>query len=124
MDYRVSMVRLLAHRDRFHGKRIQVQGFLRVQFEGNAIYLCKEHAEYGLSYNAFWVSFDKDAIPYGGRRYDRQYVVVEGRFNKDNLGHLGGWQGAIEDIDRVIVYGREGYTPWTRYGGDKSNCSP
>lgn len=110
-DFNVSMVQVLADRDRYHGRKIQVEGFLVVRFEGTAIYLSKEDAEYGLSHNGFWVDFNKDAIPYEGiagpTQYDRKYVLMEGTFDRDNRGHFSMWQGAIEDVDRVLVRSRE-----------------
>jgi hypothetical protein len=59
-----SLVQLLAHPDRYHGEKVQVQGYLHVRFEGTAIYLSREDAEYGITTNGFWVEFDKASVPF------------------------------------------------------------
>ena len=105
-DFNASIVQLLAHRDKYHGKRVQVSGYLHVRFEDSAIYLSKEDAEYGMTKNGFWVLFDKSAVPLdraiGPTQFDGKYVLVEGEFNKNSLGHLSAWQGTIEGINRVL----------------------
>ncbi|MGD9648038.1 MAG: hypothetical protein AB7U73_20160 [Pirellulales bacterium] len=104
-EYNTSIVQILAHRDRYHRKEVQIEGYLRVEFEGTAIYLCKEHADYGMTHNGFWVSFDKLAVPYtdpaGPVEFDNKYVLIEGVFNKDSLGHASLWQGTIEKVNRI-----------------------
>ena len=101
-----SIVQMLAHRDKYHGKKVQIGGYLRVRFEDTAIYLSKQDAEYHISTNGFWVTFDKTALPYVGNvgptEFDNKYVIIEGMFNKDKMGHYSAWQGSIEKIDRII----------------------
>jgi len=53
----VSLIKLIATPEKYNGKRIQVIGYLHLEFEGNAIYLHKEDEEAGLSKNGFWVNF-------------------------------------------------------------------
>jgi hypothetical protein len=65
-EFPPSLIQLLAHPDRYHGKKVQVQGFLHVRFEGTAIYLSREDAEHGITRNGFWVSFDPKAVPFEG----------------------------------------------------------
>jgi hypothetical protein len=106
--FNASIVQLLAHRDRYHGQRVQVKGFLTVEFESTAIYLSKDDAEYGLTRNGFWVDFNTDKIaPSSQQQYDWKYVLLEGRFDKDDRGHLSLWQGTIEEVDRVLIQRRE-----------------
>jgi len=106
-EFNTSIIHILAHPDRYHRKPVQVEGFLRIEFEGSAIYLCREHARHGLTLNGLWVSFDRAAVPYEGPsgpvEYDRKYVLIEGTFDKDNRGHWSAWQGAIENVHRIIV---------------------
>jgi hypothetical protein len=106
-----SLVQILANRDKYDGKVVQVEGFLHVRFEDKAIYLSKESADYGMTRNGFWVTFDKKAVPYEGevgpKQFDKKYVLIEGRFNKKSRGHLGLFQGAIENVDRVLELDRE-----------------
>ena len=104
-DYNASIVQILAHRDRYHGKKVQIEGYLHVRFEGTAIYLSKEDADYLMTRNGLWVSFDKRAVPYEGivgpTQFDRKYVLIEGTFDKNDMGHKSSWQGAIENVTRI-----------------------
>ncbi|MCO6455636.1 MAG: hypothetical protein J5I93_10110 [Pirellulaceae bacterium] len=105
-DFQASIVQLLAHRDRYHGKKIQIKGFLHVRFEDSAIYLSKDDGEHGITTNGFWVSFEKANVPFEGAvgpgEFDRKYVVIEGTFNARSRGHHSAWQGSIEKISRVV----------------------
>jgi len=92
-----SLIQILAHRDRYHGKAVQVKGYLRVQFEGTAIYLSKDDADYCMTRNAFCVTLSKRSA-----QYDRKYVLLEGTFDKDLLGHNSAYQGTIKNVTRVI----------------------
>jgi hypothetical protein len=40
-EFNNSIVRLLANPDRYHGKKVRIEGNLRVEFEGTAIYYRK-----------------------------------------------------------------------------------
>jgi hypothetical protein len=105
-ECQASIVQILAHRDRYHGKHVQIDGYLLVRPEATALYLCKEHADYLMTRNGLWVTFDKRAVPYQGvvgpTRYDRTYVLIEGTFDKNSLGHMGAYQGTIANVTRVV----------------------
>lgn len=96
-EYQASIVQILAHRDRYHGKVVQITGYLRVQFEGTAIYLSKEDADYGMTRNGLCVTVGK-----GSAKHDQKYVLIEGTFDKDLMGHMSAWQGAIKNVTRVV----------------------
>lgn len=96
-EYQASIVQILAHRDRYHGKEVQITGYLRVQSEETAIYLSKEDADYGMTRNGFCVTLSKSAT-----KYDQKYVLIEGTFDKDLMGHMSAWQGAIKNVTRVV----------------------
>ena len=53
----VSLVKLIANPEKYNGKRIQVIGYLHLEFEGNAIYLHEEDFKRRISANSFWVEF-------------------------------------------------------------------
>jgi len=92
-----SFVQILAHKDHYHGKNIQIAGYLRVEFEGTAIYLCKEHADYVITTNGFSVTLSKAAA-----KFDRKYVLLEGTFDKNYRGHFNGWAGGIRNVTRIL----------------------
>ncbi|MGA2066188.1 MAG: hypothetical protein ABSG86_14530 [Thermoguttaceae bacterium] len=109
-EYQASIVQILAHRDRYHGKKVQIQGYLTVRFEDTAIYLSKDDADYGMTRNGFWVTFDGRAVPYKGlagpTEYDGKYVLIEGTFDKDLMGHFSAWQGTIKNVTRAVELDR------------------
>ena len=104
-EFSPSIVELLAQPVRYHGKRVRVKGFLHVRFEGTAIYLSREDAEHLITRNGFWVTFDPKATRFEDgdepKQLDAKYVLIEGTFDKNGFGHLGGWAGAIKNVDRA-----------------------
>jgi hypothetical protein len=94
--YSVSLIELIANPTQFDGKRVRIIGFLRLEFEGTAIYLSREDFENGITKNGLWVSTDQLDNTLSNR-----YVLLEGTFNASNPGHRGLWSGAIEKITRV-----------------------
>ncbi len=102
----VSLFDLLLNPDKYHGVQIRVIGVLRYEFEEKAIYLCKDHYQFHINRNAFWIS----VLPSLNDRLkeikdlDGKYVAIEGVFNKKQLGHKGGFIGTIEKINRFFNY--------------------
>jgi hypothetical protein len=105
-EFTPGLAAVLANPDRFHGKRISIKGFLHVDFEGTAVYLCKDHADYLITENGLCVDFDPQAIEVeqrtgGPTKLHRKWVLLEGTFDKDNRGHHGSWSGALTKVDRA-----------------------
>jgi hypothetical protein len=103
-DFNVSIIRLVSVPEKYHGKRVQVMGYLNLEFEGDAIYLHKEDHDKGLNKNAFWVSFSNKLDSKEIHKLNKSYVLIEGRFNMEDLGHMGLFGGTIEDITRIIKW--------------------
>lgn len=106
LDSLVSLVELFCNPEKYHGKKIAVEGVFLYEFEGTAIYLNSESADYRIGANAIWVDLSSLApgdVPRKEewKKFDGQYIRIEGYYNKDNMGHLGGFQGTIERISRV-----------------------
>ncbi len=106
----VSLIELIASPSSFDGKRVQVIGVLDWQFEGDALFLAKEHREHHVYRHSLWLSYDP------GFRADQverlkalsgRYVQIEGTFSQANRGHMALWPGAIVDIDSVVVRERD-----------------
>jgi len=97
----VGMVQLLANPEKFHGKFIRVEGFLRLEFEGDALYLHKEDYANGLTKNAVWVDMPQDTQH---TKLNMHYVLIEGVFDAKDLGHMGLFSGSIGKISRAIAW--------------------
>ena len=72
----VSMVRILANPMAYDGKRARIEGFYVFGNEESAIYLTKEHAEFGIMENALSVSFR--GTTFDPEEFSESYVTVEG----------------------------------------------
>ena len=102
-DYNVSVVRLIASPEKYDKKKIQVVGFLNLQFEGTAIYMNESDFKTGSQRNAFWVVF-ADSIESKIKKnnfYHRNRVLLEGTFDKNDLGHGSLFGGTIRNITRI-----------------------
>jgi hypothetical protein len=95
----VSLIQLIASPERYDGKRIMVQGFALVEFEGNALYLHKEDKDFGLSKNAIWLEVPEEKEA-SWKLHSGSYVLVVGTFRAANRGHWDMFSGAIEGIIR------------------------
>jgi hypothetical protein len=95
----VSMVALLANPEKFDGHFVRVDGFLRIEFEGHALYFHKEDYDRQLTKNSLWLGISKSGEEYA--EFNLHYVAVEGVFRANNYGHMNAFGGAIENIRRI-----------------------
>ena len=95
-----SLVSVVANPQRFGGRTIQVVGFVTLRFEDNALYLSREAAEVSDSSSAVWLDVGGLTLS-RPQDFDRRYVILAGRFNAENRGHLGMFAGTIETISRL-----------------------
>ena len=108
----VSLVNLIATPDKYDGKVVRVVGFLRYQFESQAIYLSEADAKRAVYRNSIWVSFSRAVsleAPYQRRTpkslvdIDGEYVELEGIFDANGRGHMSLWMGSLEDVSRASI---------------------
>jgi hypothetical protein len=100
----VSIIQLISSPEKFDGKYIRLIGFVRLEFEGDAIYLHEDDYKYGLTRNGLWLSLTEGCCGKDARTFDQKYVLVEGTFSAKNHGHMGLFSGAIENIKRFQVW--------------------
>ena len=112
---RTSMIELLANPGRFDGKTIEVKGYLRLEFEGNALYLHKEDFDQALSENAVWVNIDKLSTE-KRKVVSDTYVLLVGRFDVRQHGQMGIFGGEIGSITRL--------EPWPSRSGFERMHAP
>ena len=99
----VSLIQLIATPEKYHGKRVRLEGFLRLEFEGNAIYLHREDYEHRIAKNGLWVDATKEMYK-DRKKMDLHYVLIEGVFNAKSHGHMGLFSGEIEKINRSMLW--------------------
>jgi hypothetical protein len=107
---RVSLIQLISDPNRYDGKVVFLGAYAIVQFEGNSLCMQPRPAS---SKDCVWLQFDdgpwetkQDMVRYRRaaakwRKFNGKRISVRGTFNQNNLGHFGGWSGAIEKISRV-----------------------
>jgi hypothetical protein len=107
----VTLIQLIATPEKFDGKLIRVIGFLRLEFEGNVLYLHRKDYENALLGNGIWV----DVTPAMMKRtatLNTSYVLLEGVFSSGDQGHIGMWSSALKQARRAErwAFGNRGST--------------
>ena len=103
----ISLINLIASPGEFHGKKVRVIGVSVIEFEGNSLYLSREHLLNGVTKNAVWISPNYQILKKTEEKlskFNGEYVLIEGTFNKNDHGHMGLLSGSIENITR--------FDPW------------
>lgn len=100
----ISLISLIANPINFNGKYIRVVGFVRITFEGTAVYLHEEDYKFAITKNALWLEIARHTQP-EYMRGDLKYVLIEGTFDASNKGHRGLFSGTITNIKRFEVRG-------------------
>ena len=104
-EFDISMLRLIVTPEKYDNKTVQIIGYLNLEFEGNAIYFHKEDYENGSSRNGFWVSFDdKIAKRKDLEKYNKNYVIIVGKFDMNSKGHMSMFGGTLKNISRLDVW--------------------
>jgi hypothetical protein len=99
----VSMVQLIANPEKYDGKLVRVIGFLRMEFEGNALYLHREDYEKHIAANGIWVDVTS-AMNKQEKTLNSRYDIIEGVFSSSDHGHLGMFSGALKKISRAELW--------------------
>jgi hypothetical protein len=99
----VSLIQLTSTPTTFDGEVVQVVGFLRIEFEGNALYLHKEDFEQRISKNSVWVSLDAKSQD-AAAKLNMQYVILIGTFDASNKGHMSMNSEALLRIEQISAW--------------------
>ena len=98
----VSLIQLIANPKDYDGKVVRVIGFVKLEFEGNAIYLHQDDYKHNITKNGLWVDVTDD-VRKKQKDYDQKYVLVVGTFNAKETGHMGLWSGSIQKLSRFQI---------------------
>ncbi len=87
---------------------------MHLNFEDHAIYFSKNHADFLIGSDAFWIDFSDTVKVFDMdisnskvvglkdlKNLNNKYVTLKGIFNKNNNGHLASYSGAIENITEI-----------------------
>ncbi len=98
LSYSLSIYELLANSEKYHNKVISLGGYLKFEFEGNAIYATKEHYLNKLIKDAIWI--DVNGLAIGRHKEFREgYAYIRGKYDRFDGGHFRLFSGALKEID-------------------------
>ena len=97
----VSLIHILQNPGEYDGKPVRVVGYAALRFEAQALYVSEQDARNAVTKNALWLAVDlTDAV----RKLNDHFVIVEGVFAKDELGHLRLYSGTIKQVTRLELW--------------------
>jgi hypothetical protein len=99
----VPMQQLLADPQRFEGQRVRTTGFLRLQFEANALYQSRDDFNNAVMQHAIWLDLTNAQLRRLGK-LNNGHVVVEGVFTAQYKGSGGKWPGALRPVADVRMW--------------------
>ena len=100
----IALMHLIQSPDIYHMKAVRVIGYAGIEFEHKALYVSKGDDENAITKKAVWLDIE---ISEATKKYEKKFVLVEGIFDKNNLGHLRMFSGALFNINRIEVWGKE-----------------
>jgi hypothetical protein len=103
----VTLLRVLADPDKYHGQEVQLIGYLHLEFEGNGLYLHKEDYDNSIIGNVIWIDPTPEMLKVIDRINDK-YVVVRGVFDAKDHGHMGLFSGVLSRISRCDIWSDPG----------------
>ena len=97
-----SIIRVLAHPEKYKSKRVELIGYYHSEFEESALYLTKDDATHLNTQNGVWIGDTAaDADTNRVNRVKEGFVRVIGKFSYDSkhgAGHMGLWPAEVKDI--------------------------
>ena len=104
----VSLVALIATPERYEGKKVQVIGYVVLEFEGTAVYLHEEDAKHMLTSNGLWIDFGKAerSLVKNGEAQP-QYAIIDGVVHGGMRGHMGLWSGSLTNLTRLEFFSKK-----------------
>ena len=95
-----SFIRVVARPELYDGKRVQLVGYMNLEFEGNALYPSEEAWLHGQTADALWIDVEgMTAQP----PFPRGWVLIEATFNGERHGHFGLFAGTLEHVTRMAA---------------------
>ncbi len=98
----VSMISVISDPEIYEGKKIQVEGYLVLQHEGDILYFDHNHAHWGMRSNALWLELSKEQL-IEWDNHKENYVSITGIFHKSVGGHFNSHTIELRDITRIYT---------------------
>ena len=98
----ISLVQLIANPEKFDGKQVAVAGFLRLEMEGDALYLSRDDFLNGVTKNAIWIDLTPELVK-SRQQLNNRDVLLLGTFDASGHGHMGLFSGRMTNVSRAAV---------------------
>jgi hypothetical protein len=112
---------VIANPEKYDGKTISVVGFLRLEFEGNEIYLHQEDYTHAIYKNGLWVELTQE-LKNKAEELNMHYVLLSGTFDSGHKGNRSLASGSITNITQAKAWPlvkfkdkRSSRRNWTRF---------
>lgn len=96
----VSIIQLISTPERYERKVVRLIAFLRIEFEGHALYMHREDYEQGITRNGIWIELPSQSVA-RSKPLDQSYIIAVGTFDSTNKGHMGLWSGSLSHVSRL-----------------------
>lgn len=115
---RVSLAKLIANPDKYHGKAMWVVAHITIDFENMTA--CPSENETQMN-SCLWLNIDDgsykteqdypryEAMLQNWKRFDRQTVAIHATFDKGEKGHFSMWPGGLRNVTEVSGH-QEGWS--------------
>lgn len=87
------------------GKKFELMGTSIISLRTLTYFYQNEDADFLNGKHALWINYSNNVVrqpELSIRDFDCQRVMVEGTFDKDKTGHLGGSAASIIDVTRIM----------------------
>jgi hypothetical protein len=97
----VSLVSLIAIPEKYDGRLVLVKGIAHFDSKTSmyAIFLTRDDMRASNGLNALYLILGSSVANID--RFNDKYVLVRGRFEANNKGHLDSFSGAVNDVDLI-----------------------
>jgi len=99
----VPMSELIADPQRFDGQRVRVVGFLRLQFDRNALYMGRDDYNNAVAEHALRLDLKNSQLR-SSSKLNNGHVTVEGVFGPADKMHGGPWAGALKEVSSLRMW--------------------
>jgi hypothetical protein len=104
----VSLISLIANPEKFDGKEVMVIGYLRLEDEGDIIYVGEQDYLHSITKNGIWIERN-NAMTTDIEKLDSNYVVIVGVFSLNVRGHQSSASGGIVRVTRCVQWSKPSY---------------
>lgn len=99
----VQISELMADPQRFEGQRVRVVGYLRLQFDRNALYMTRDDYNNSVAEHALWLDLKNSQLR-SSSKLNNGHVTVEGVFGPADKVHGGPWAGALKEVSSLRMW--------------------